>query len=67
VKKKAEFRRVLGRQVAVELPEDELVRARGEEEVWPEGTRTCDGTVTHTAGGRDCEGGAGPDDDAYTV
>lgn len=60
-KKPPVYRRAFGRQVAVELPENELGQAHGSEDVIE--AKTCDGELTIQAGrGKDCENGAGWDD-----
>lgn len=65
MKKKPEYSRVLGRQVAVDLPEEDLSKIFGRTGVGVQGTRTCDGNLTVGPRGKDCNGGAGWDDDAY--
>lgn len=54
------YRRVFGRQVAVELPENELSQAHGSEDVIE--AKTCDGDLTIRPTGKDCENGGGWDD-----
>ncbi|HEX4494310.1 MAG TPA: hypothetical protein VIE43_01465 [Thermoanaerobaculia bacterium] len=57
-KEEVKHRRVLGHQVAVELPDEELfnVDGKGRKPV-AKSFSTCDGTVTHhPANGRDCSG-----------
>ena len=58
-------RRVLGRQLAVELPEKKLAQvAGGDVPVETDAFSTCDGTVTHDPrSGRDCSGNS--DDIAF--
>ena len=59
-------RRVLGRQVASEMADEDLGRVHGRERgIEIQGTRTCDGSWTYSPRGKDCTGGAGADDDAY--
>lgn len=62
------YRRAFGRQVAVELREDDLGPVQGthggDGGVVAQGTRSCDGTRTGFGSEKDCTGGAGWDDDA---
>ena len=57
-KGQTKYHRVLGRQVAVELPEEGLAQVGGEgRRPVTKAFSTCDGTVTHDARtGRDCTG-----------
>lgn len=57
-KKETTYRRALGRQVAVELPDDGLANVGGQgRKPIAKAFSTCDGDVTHQPGApRDCTG-----------